>query len=116
MAQEVVGQSIQEASPRLPFKTFRIENIDSDTTDENLCEELVRECIGPVMHMSLAAVPDGKGKKTATVTIDAGKKTLAAGYRNIAGVYRRLDTAMLGFTPLSDAGGDEDYVEYVFIS
>lgn len=101
-----------EASPRLPFKTFRIEKIDSNTTEEDMHQELSDVGICSVTHLSLAFVPDGKSK-TATVTIRVGERPVATGYTNVAGVYRRLDTDMFGFTPLSDAAENRDYVEYV---
>jgi hypothetical protein len=101
-----------EASPRLPFKTFRIEQIDSNTTEEDMHQELSGAGIHPVTHLSLASVPNGKSK-TATVTIRVDERAVATEYTNVAGVHRRLDTDMFGFTPLSDAVGHRDYVESV---
>jgi hypothetical protein len=65
-----------------------------------------------VTHLSLASVPDDKSK-TATVTVRVDERLMATEYVNVAGVKRRLDTDMFGFTPLSDAVGNRDYVEFV---
>jgi len=87
------------ASPELPFKTFRIENLPLTWTVDDLLAELHDADVVPVGQVSVARVPNTP-YQSATVTLETEKDYRT--FQNCNGKSRQLDTDMMGFTILSN--------------
>ena len=105
------------ASPRVPFKTYRIQNLPSSVTRESLLKSLNLSDLENriLISCSQSTGPEPNGQ-TVTLTIpeDSGYDFPPTSPFSVGGSFCSLDTTFEGFTPLCSAPTNESFIEYTF--